>query len=125
LSGEDIKIEYTPIKLLKIIDYMQLSLIELAKRVQTMMQLGQPILLNWAEGIAFYILPMSFDSDELVTKYLEGEVVLQSVVYAYMPNYSPIIKVKTFDVPVLNQTPNKVLRKVAKWLSKRTKKDEA
>jgi len=125
VSEEEIEIKYTPIKRVKIVDYIQLSLEELAKRDQAMMELGQPILLNWAEGVAFYIVPMSFDSDYLVKKYLEGELVLQSVVYALMPNYNPIIKVKTYDVHVLNQTPSKMLSAVARWLKKQSKKDDS
>jgi hypothetical protein len=124
LSEEEIEIEYTPIKRIKIIDHMQLSLEELAKRDQAMMQLGQPTLLNWAEGIAFYIVPMSFDSDYLLEKYLEGELVIHTIVYALMPTYNPIIKVKTYDVYILNQTPNKVLSAVARWLKKQSKNND-
>ena len=116
MPEEEIEIEYTPIKKVKIIEAIQFSLEELAKRDQVMMQLGQPVLLNWAEGVAFLIIPMPFDSDYLVEKYLEEELVLQSVVYALMPNYSPILKVKTYDVHVLDQTPSKVLCAIARWL---------
>ena len=120
----EINIEYTPIKHVKIMDVTQLSLKELAKRVQAMTQLGRPTLLNWAQGVAFLSIPMPFDSDDLVKKYLEGEIVLQNVVYAIMPNYQPTIKVQTYDVYVLNQTPSKILRAIAKWLSKRAKNDD-
>jgi len=120
LSKEEIEIEYTPIKRVKIIDYIHLSLEELAKRAQVMMQLGQPTLLDWTEGIAFYIVPMPFDSDYLAEKYLEGELVLQSIVYALMPNYSPKIKVKAYDVYILNQTPSKLLSAIARWIKTHT-----
>ena len=124
LQEEEIEIEYTPIKCVKIIEYTQMSLEELAKRVQAMTQLGRPTVLNWAEGVAFYIIPMPMRDNILVEKYLEGEMVLQRVVYALMPNYRPTIKVKTYDVYVLNQTPSKLLRKVTIWLKKHTKKEE-
>jgi len=123
MQEAEIEIEYTPIKHIKIMDVTQLSLKELAKRVQAMTQLGRPTLLNWAEGVAFLNIPMHFDSDDLVKKYLEGEIVFQNVVYALMPDYKPTIKVQTYDVYVLNQTPGKVLSAIAKWLKKHAKND--
>ena len=125
MSEAEIEIEYTPIKRIKIMDVTQLSLKELAKRVQAMTQLGGPTLLNWAEGVAFLSIPMRFDSDGLVEKYLEGEIVLQTVIYGLMPEYKPTIKVQTFDVYVLNQSPSKVLSTVAKWLKKHAKNDKS
>jgi hypothetical protein len=104
-------------------DVTQLSLTELAKRVQAMTQLGRPTLLNWAEGVAFLSIPMHFDSNGIVDKYLEGEIVLQNVVYALMPDYKPTIKVQTYDVYILNQTPSKVSSAVAKWLKKHAKNE--
>ena len=124
MSESGIKIEYTPITHIQIMDVTQLSLKELAKRVQAMAQLGQPTMLNWAEGIAFLSIPMHFDSDDLVKKYLEGEIVLQNITYAPMPDYNPTIKVQTYDVYVLNQTPSKVLSAIAKWLNKYSKNDD-
>ncbi len=35
-----------------------------------------------------------------------------------MPDYSPTINAKPYGVHVVNQTPNKVLREVARWLKK-------
>lgn len=119
-----IKIEYTPITHIQIMDVTKLSLKELAKRVQAMTQFGRPTMLNWAEGIAFLSIPMHFESDDLVKKYLEGEIVLQNVIYAPMPDYKTTIKVQTYDVYVLDQTPSKILRAIAKWLSKRAKNDD-
>ncbi|RLI46985.1 hypothetical protein DRO61_08575 [Candidatus Bathyarchaeota archaeon] len=119
-----IKIEYTPITHIQIMDVTKLSLKELAKRVQAMTQFGRPTMLNWAEGIAFLSIPMHFESDDLVKKYLEGEIVLQNIIYAPMPDYKTTIKVQTYDVYVLNQTPSKILRAIAKWLSKRAKNDD-
>lgn len=119
-----IKIEYTPITHIQIMDVTKLLLKELAKRVQAMTQFGRPTMLNWAEGIAFLSIPMHFESDDLVKKYLEGEIVLQNIIYAPMPDYKTTIKVQTYDVYVLNQTPSKILRAIAKWLSKRAKNDD-
>lgn len=119
-----IKIEYTPITHIQIMDVTKLSLKELAKRVQAMTQFGRPTMLNWAEGIAFLSIPMHFESDDLVKKYLEGEIVLQNIIYAPMPDYKTTIKVQTYDVYVLNQTPSKILRAIAKWLSKHAKNDD-
>lgn len=124
MAETEIEIDYTPIKRIKILDVTQLSLIELAKRVQAMTQLSLPTLLSWAEGVAFLSIPMHFDSEILVKKNLEGELVLQSVIYALMPDYKPTIKAQTYDVYVLNQTPSKVSSAVAKWLKKHSKNDD-
>jgi hypothetical protein len=123
VSATAIEIEYTPIKRIKILDVTQLSLTELAKRVQAMTQLRRPILLSWAEGVAFFSIPLHYDSDILVKKNLEGELVLQKIVYALMPDYKPTIKIQTYDVYVLNQTPSKVSCAVGKWLKKHDKND--
>ena len=119
MSGErKVEIEYKPIKHVTIIECTQLPLKELTKRVQTMTQLGHPAPLNWAEGVVFLCLPMPLETNDLVEKMLKGEAVFQSVVYALMPKYNSIIKDRPYDVYVLNQTPNQVLREVAKWLKK-------
>jgi hypothetical protein len=118
MSEGTIEINYTPIKRVKIMDVTQLSLTELAKRVQAMTQLGRPTLLNWAEGVAFLSIPMRLDSDALVEKILEGEMVIQNIVYALMPEYKPTIKVQTYDVYILNQTPSRISCALGKWLKK-------
>ena len=119
----EIKIDYTQINCIKILDVTQLSLTELAKRIQAMTQLGRPTMLSWAEGVAFLSIPLRYDSDILVKKNLEGEIVLQNVTYALMPDYKPTIKIQTYDVYILNQTPSKVSHAVAKWLKKHAKND--
>ena len=119
-----IEIEYIPIKCIKILDVTRLSLEEIAKRVQAMTQLGRPTLLNWAEGVVFLSIPMHYDSDILVKKHLEGEIVLRKVTYALMPEYKPTIKIQTYDVYVLNQNPSKVSSAVAKWLKKHAQNDD-
>lgn len=119
----EIEIDYTPIKCIKIMDVTQLSLKELAKRVQAMTQLGRPTLLNWAEGVAFLSIPMHYDSEILVKKHLEGEIVLQNVTYALMPEYQPTIKIQTYDVYILNQTPSTISRAIGKWVKKHSKND--
>ena len=124
MSETEIKIDYTPINRIKIINVIQLSLTELAKRVQAMTQLRRPAMLSWAEGIAFLSVPLHYDSEILVKKHLEGEIVLQNVTYALMPEYKPTIKIQTFDVYVLNQTPSKISRATAKWLKKHAKNDD-
>ena len=118
-----IEIEYRPIKRVTILDCTKLSLKELANRIQTMTQLGQPIPLNWAEGVAFFVMPLPVDTENLVERQLNGEVVLQNIVYALMSEYSPTIKAKPFDVHVLNQTPSKVMRELSLWLKNHAVED--
>lgn len=114
--NDEIQINYLPIKRVNIIDCTLLPLEDLADRVQAIIQLGQPAFLNWAEGIVFFYIPLSPNTDGLIDKYLEGEIFIQDIIYAPMSIYRPTIKNKLYNVPVLNQTPNKVLREIAKWL---------
>ena len=123
MANEKIEVEFRPIKHVTIIDCTKLPLTELTDRVQAMTQLGQPSFLNWAEGVAFFYLPLPLDTDELIEKYLNGETVFHSVVYALMPHYSSTIRAKPYDVHVINQTSNKVLREVANWLNKHAETD--
>lgn len=81
-----------------------------------MTQMGQPIPLQWAEGIIFFYIPVPLDTDDLVERYLKGEAIWQSVIYASMPNYTHKIKVGGIEILVLNGSSNRVYREVAKWL---------
>jgi len=125
LSGnEKIEIEYKPIRHVTIIDCTKLTLKDLSERFAALMQMGQPIPLQWAEGIAFFYIPMPLDTDYLIERYLKGEAIWQSVIYALMPKYSPKIKVGGIEVPVLDGTSNRVYREIAKWLKKHAENED-
>jgi hypothetical protein len=41
------------------------------------------------------------------------------VMFALMPEYKPVIRVGTMDIPVVNVSPNSFLREVARWMKQR------
>ena len=96
----EIEIDHTPIKRIKILDVTQLSLTELAKRVQAMTQLRRPTMLSWAEGVAFLSIPLHYDSDILVKKHLEGEIVIQN----HEETVSRLLSEGKFSMPVMVAT---------------------
>jgi hypothetical protein len=73
------------------------------------------MILNWAEGVAFYHSPLPFNSKELLKERREGKIYWASVMYAEMPEHAPKLKVGPRDIPVV-ATPNKLLRDAAKWI---------
>ncbi len=118
MHDKNIEIEHRPVRHVTIIDCTKLNLKELSERFAALIQMGQPIPLQWAEGIAFFHIPMPLETSDLIERYLKGETIWQSVIYAIMPIYRPSLKVGGFEVPVLNGNTNRVYREVAKWLNK-------
>ncbi len=93
---------------------------ELAEACALLIDAGRPVILNWAEGVAFHHMPLPFNTKELLKERMRGRIYWASVMYAGMPDYRPGLKVGARDVPVL-ATPNPVLKKVALWIKQRLK----
>jgi len=49
-------------------------------------------------------------------EFLEGHIYWTDVVFAPMPEYKSTIKVGTLDIPVIDVSPNPILRKAAEWM---------
>lgn len=109
------KFTYMPAKELVILEMVEYSLEELAQTSALIQETGRPMILNWAEGIAFYHSPMPFNSKELLKERKEGKIYWASAMYATMPEYVPTLKVGPRDVPVV-ATPNPLLQSAAKWI---------
>jgi len=104
-------------KKLVILECTQYPSIEaLSKTIGTLISTGQPIILKWAEGVvlSYSLLPPTTDS--LMKEFLEGRIYWADVVFALMPEYKPTVRVGTLDIPVIDVTPNPVLREAAKWM---------
>jgi len=63
---------------------------------------------------SYSLLPPTTDS--LIKEFLEGRIYWTDVVFALMPEYESSIKVGTLDIPVIDVTPNPILREAAKWM---------
>lgn len=117
-EGMPIRISYLPIKELVILEMARYELKELAETCVLVMEAGRPVILNWAEGVVFHHNPLPVNTKELMEERLKGRIYWANVLYAPMPEYSPILKVGTREIPVL-LTPNPILKQVARWLRER------
>lgn len=117
-----VEISYMPAKELIILEMVEYGLQEMADTCALLIEAGRPVVLNWAEGVAFHHQPLPFNTKELMKERLRGRIYWASVIYSQMPEYQSIIKVGTRDIPVL-ATPNPVLQQVARWMRNRVEKE--
>ena len=94
------------------------SLDALAKVIAVVISSGETVILKWADGVAFMYTFLQPTTDELVSELLKGRVYWSEVYYAEMPEYKQSIRVGTLDVPVLDMSPNPLLKEAARWLKK-------
>ena len=122
---EEIEIIVQPIKKIVIFECTKLPNEEFFKRVElmamSMAMSGQPLVLNWAEGIVFLPLPFQPESDIIIEQAMKGIVYWAGVMFSSMPKYQTIKKFGAREVPIIDQTSIPYLRQVAKWLKKRIK----
>ena len=122
---EEIEIIVQPIKKIVIFECTQLPNEEFFKRIElmaiSMAMSGQPLVLNWAEGIVFLSLPYQPDSDIIIDEAMKGTIYLAGVMFSSMPKYQTIKKFGAREVPIIDQTSIPYLRQVAQWLKKRIK----
>jgi hypothetical protein len=106
---------YMPAKELIILEMVEYTLQELDQTSALIQETGRPMILNWAEGLAFFHSPMPFNSKELLRERKEGKIYWASVMFAEMPEYKHTLKVGPRDIPVI-ATPNPLLKRAAKWI---------
>jgi len=90
----------------------------LAKVIAIVISSGESVILKWAEGVAFMYTLLQPTTDELISELLKGRVYWSEVYYAEMPEYKQTIRVGALDVPVIDMSPNPLLKEAAKWLKK-------
>jgi hypothetical protein len=109
------RITYKPVEELVILEMVEYTLEKLAETGALIQDAGHPLVLNWAEGIAFHHMPLPFNTKELLKERQQGRIYWASVIYAPMPEYRPSLKIGPRDIPVV-ATPNPLLIKAAKWI---------
>ena len=97
---------------------------KLAETCALLIDAGRPVILNWAEGVAFHHMPLPFNTKELLKERMRGRIYWASVIYAEMPEYRSGLKVGARDIPVV-ATPNPVLRQVAAWMRERLSREHS
>lgn len=118
---DDGKVEITlrPVRKIVIFQCMEFSNEEFFQRVELLATSGEPVMLNWAEGIVFLGMPYHPDCAEIVERTLRGTVYWSSVQFSSMPKYQPIKKLGYSQVAIIDQTSISHLRQLAQWLKKR------
>jgi len=115
------KITYEPFKEIIVKDYVKFEkLDDLIYAFAQLRALGQPVSLNWAEGVVFVHSVMPPTTDELVEEYLKGRLYYIGVSFAFMNTYLPSATYKSpqggIAVPIINVSSSKMLSELARWL---------
>jgi len=90
----------------------------LARVIAIVISAGESVILKWAEGVVFMNTVLQPTSDELLAELLKGRMYWSEVYYAEMPEYKQTIRVGTLDIPVIDVSPNPLIRDAANWLKK-------
>lgn len=115
------KITFEPFKEIVIKDYSKYEKIEdLVYAFAQLRAVGQPVSLNWAEGVVFVHSVMAPNTDELIEEFLKGRLYVLGVNFAVMDKYEPHIIYKSpqgeIALPIINVSSNNMLSELAKWL---------
>jgi len=118
-----VKITYEPYTEVVIKEYTYYPKPEaLAATLAHCIQIGQPAVILWCEGVAFIPMALPPDTETVAKEYLAGRIIWSSVIFTLMPNYQQAIKVGGIEVPIVDVSPNETLRQVALWLKERVNK---
>lgn len=120
------KIRYEPFEEIVIKEYTKFEKPDdLIYAFAQLRALGQPVSLNWAEGVVFVHGVLPPEADQVVDQYLKGRVYFVTINFALMDKYQNSVVHKSpqgdIAVPVLNVSSNGALCEVAKWLKTQPK----
>ena len=116
---EKIEITLNPMKKLVIFECIELPVEEFLKRVELMAISGQPVALNWSEGIVFLFTTYYPNSDIIIEQALKGTFYWSGITFSSMPKYESIKRFGAREVPIIDQTSIPTFRQVTQWLKKR------
>jgi hypothetical protein len=117
----EMKIIYEPFKEIVVKDFAKFEKInDLLYMSAQLRAVGEPVALNWAEGVVFIHVPMVLDTDKLIEEFLKGRLYYAGVNFSLMDKYNPLLVYKSqqgeISVPIINVNSSKILSKLAKWL---------
>ena len=118
MSSSEVSIKYEPFKEIVVMEKTRFPTPDDMARFTSVIAGGKLAGLYWAEGVVFLYFPLP-PSNAAVAKMLieSGKVYWTFVGYSLMPKYQATIETKEkMIVPVIDITPNSMLRKVAQWL---------
>lgn len=118
-ENNKVKIIYRPIEEIVIGEYIFVKDIEeLARPLGLAAACGQPMGLQWAEGVVFIFLPMGIVTDTGQQEYIEnGRIHIPSIPFAMLEKYEKTIKThEGMIVPVIDASESENMRELALWL---------
>ena len=115
------KIVYDPFREIVVKDFVKFgNLKDLLYAFAQLRAAGQPVALNWAEGVVFVHMPMQPITDALVEDFLKGRLYYTGVNFALMDEYEPFLTYKSqqgeIAVPIINVGSSHLFSELAKWL---------
>ncbi len=117
--SEDIVVEFRPIKKIVIFESLKLSKEDFFQRLSLIVMSEHPQALIWADGLLLLMFPFYPECDAVFEEAKKGNMYWSSVLYTPMPEYKPIHKIGGIEIPIINQTPSPIIRRVAQELKKR------
>jgi len=115
----DIVIEYRPVRKVVILDLMELNNQQLFDRVSAIRMMGQPLFLNWAEGVVFFAIPASPEISEVDANITKGIMYFAGVTFSLMSKYRSSVRTGVDTIPIVDQSKSSVLLSIAKWIKVR------
>jgi hypothetical protein len=83
------------------------------------MRMGQPILLNWCDGIVFVSQPIP--PPEMPEEYAKGELYIASISYAPMLEFVHNVRSTNMEMPVIDVSRSPLSQELARFLKSHMK----
>src|SRR5437762_14279498 len=87
---------------------------QLVGSLAIIMKMGQPILLNWCEGMVFVSQPIP--PPEMPEEYAKGELYIAPISFAPMPEFSHTVKSGNTEMPVIDVWSNPLSPAIGRFL---------
>jgi len=119
------KITYEPFKEIVVKDLVKFdNLNDFLYAFANLRAAGQPVALNWAEGVVFVHIVMQPITDRMVEDFLKGRAYIVVVNFALMEEYKSSLIYKSeqgeVPVPIMNVSSSEMLCEFARWLKTQT-----
>src|SRR5713226_5023923 len=92
---------------------------QLVNSLAIIMKMGQPILLNWCDGIVFVSQPIP--PPEMPEEYAKGELYIASISYAPMPEFVHNVRSTNMEMPVIDVSRSPLSQELTKFLKSHIK----
>jgi len=118
MSKGEVTIKYEPFREIVIMEQTPFATPDDLARFTSVIAGGKLTGLYWAEGVVFLYFSLPPSNAAVARMLIEsGKVYWTFVGYALMPKYQTIIETKEkMIVPVIDISPNLLLKRVAQWL---------